>query len=109
MTLFCRLNQRLTYTVVFGILMFLITSNIWLTESAVSATVLTPPIAPEFIPPQTAPPASAESQPNAKTGINFLSLLTQGGWFMLPLIALSLGVVTIAIERFMALRREKIF
>eukprot|EP01047_Picozoa_sp_COSAG01_P026894 COSAG01_NODE_1750_length_9325_cov_78.440577_4_plen_305_part_00 len=109
MTLFCRLNQRLTYTVVFGILMFLITSNIWLTESAVSAKVLTPPIAPEFIPPQTAPPASAESQPNAKTGINFLSLLTQGGWFMLPLIALSLGVVTIAIERFMALRREKIF
>ncbi len=45
----------------------------------------------------------------AKKGINFLSLLTQGGWFMFPLLLLSVGVVTIAIERFLALRREKIF
>jgi biopolymer transport protein ExbB len=45
----------------------------------------------------------------AKKGINFLSLLTQGGWFMFPLLLLSIGVVTIAIERFLALRREKIF
>lgn len=44
-----------------------------------------------------------------KKGINFLSLLTQGGWFMFPLLLLSLAVVTIAIERFLALRREKIF
>ena len=54
-----------------------------------------------------------ESTPTAavqtKKGINFLSLLTQGGWFMIPLILLSLAVVTIAIERFLALRREKIF
>lgn len=44
-----------------------------------------------------------------KRGINFLSLLTQGGWFMVPLLLLSIGVVTIGIERFLALRREKIF
>jgi biopolymer transport protein ExbB len=47
------------------------------------------------------------SQP--KRGINFLSLLTQGGWFMIPLLMISIGVVTIAIERSLALRREKIF
>ena len=44
-----------------------------------------------------------------KRGINFLSLLTQGGWFMLPLLILSIGVVTIGIERFLALRRQKVF
>ena len=44
-----------------------------------------------------------------RKGINFLSLLTQGGWFMLPLILLSIGVGTIAIERYLALRRERVF
>lgn len=44
-----------------------------------------------------------------KKGINFLSLLTQGGWFMFPLLLLSIGVVTIAVERSLALRRDKIF
>jgi len=44
-----------------------------------------------------------------KRGINFLSLLTQGGWFMIPLLLLSIAVVTIAIERWLALRREKVF
>ena len=44
-----------------------------------------------------------------RRGINFLSLLTQGGWFMFPLLLLSLGVVTIGIERYLALRREKVF
>ena len=51
-----------------------------------------------------------ESSPApAKRGINFLSLLTQGGWFMIPLLLLSIAVVTIAIERGLALRREKVF
>ena len=44
-----------------------------------------------------------------KKGISFLSLLTQGGWFMIPLVLLSVGVVTIALERYLALRRNKIF
>jgi biopolymer transport protein ExbB len=41
--------------------------------------------------------------------ISFLSLLTLGGWFMVPLLILSILVVTIGVERFLALRREKIF
>ena len=44
-----------------------------------------------------------------RQGINFLSLLTQGGWFMIPLMLLSIMVLTIGIERFLALRREKVF
>ena len=42
-------------------------------------------------------------------GINFLSLLQRGGWFMVPLVALSLIVLAISFERFIALRRERIF
>ena len=52
---------------------------------------------------------AANAAPVQKRGISFLTLLTQGGWFMIPLLALSLAVVTIAIERFLALRRSKIF
>ena len=44
-----------------------------------------------------------------KGGISFLQLLTKGGWFMLPLLLLSVLVGTIAVERFLALRRDKIF
>jgi len=43
-----------------------------------------------------------------REGINFLTLLTRGGWFMLPLLLLSILVVFIGVERFLALRREKI-
>lgn len=46
-----------------------------------------------------------EKQP----GINFLTLLFQGGWFMIPLAVLSLAVVAIAIERFIVLRRDRLF
>ena len=42
-------------------------------------------------------------------GINFLSLLFKGGWFMVPLGILSIAVVTISIERFIMLRRERLF
>lgn len=47
--------------------------------------------------------------PARRSGINFLTLLTRGGWFMLPLLVLSIVVVTIGVERFLALRRERIF
>jgi len=53
--------------------------------------------------------AVASSEATQRRGINFLSLLTQGGWFMFPLLLLSVGVVTIGIERYLALRREKVF
>ena len=42
-------------------------------------------------------------------GINFLSLLFKGGWFMVPLGLLSIAVVTISVERFIMLRRERLF
>ncbi len=42
-------------------------------------------------------------------GINFLSLLTQGGWFMIPLLLLSLLVIAIGLERAISLRRGKVF
>lgn len=54
-------------------------------------------------------PAAGEVGPAAPTGINFLKLLTLGGWFMIPLGLLSIGVVAIGVERFIALRRERIF
>jgi biopolymer transport protein ExbB len=41
-------------------------------------------------------------------GINVLSLVLSGGWFMLPIILMSLLVVTFVIERFMALRRVRV-
>ena len=54
--------------------------------------------------------APTEGVPQAAPkGINFLTLLTKGGWFMIPLAILSVVVVTISLERFLALRRERIF
>ena len=44
-----------------------------------------------------------------REGLNFLSLLMRGGWFMLPLLILSDLVVTIGVERGLALRRDQIF
>lgn len=41
-------------------------------------------------------------------GINVFSLLVKGGWFMVPIVLMSLLVVTFMIERFMALRRDKL-
>ena len=52
---------------------------------------------------------SVASEQQESTGINFLSLLQRGGWFMVPLVVLSLFVVAIVLERFLALRRDKIF
>lgn len=66
---------------------------------AAASAWLMPPLQDE--PVQAAPPS--------RKGINFLALLTQGGWFMIPLILLSLAVGAIAIERFLTLRRERVF
>lgn len=45
--------------------------------------------------------------PNLES-INVLKLLVQGGFFMIPVLVMSLMVVTIAIERFIGLRRLKV-
>ena len=42
-----------------------------------------------------------------KSSLNILNLLVRGGWFMVPLGLLSIAVVTLAIERLLALRRDK--
>jgi len=41
-------------------------------------------------------------------GINVLSLLVKGGWFMVPIGLMSLLVVTFVVERFIALRRNRV-
>ncbi len=41
-------------------------------------------------------------------GINILSLLVKGGMFMVPIFLMSLLVVTFVIERFIALRRDRV-
>ena len=56
--------------------------------------------------------ANAESSGATKTterGINFLSLLMRGGWFMVPLLLMSIAVVFIGVERWLALRRVNVF
>lgn len=44
----------------------------------------------------------------ALEGINVFILIVKGGWFMVPILMMSLLVVTFTIERFIALREEKI-
>jgi biopolymer transport protein ExbB len=41
-------------------------------------------------------------------GLNFFSLLIKGSYFMLPILVMSLIVVTFTIERFIGLRRERV-
>lgn len=41
-------------------------------------------------------------------GINVFKLIASGGWFMVPIVLMSLVVVTFVIERFMALRRVRV-
>ena len=53
--------------------------------------------------------SAVESVIAAPQGINFLTLLTKGGWFMIPLVVLSVVVVALSFERFLALRRERVF
>jgi biopolymer transport protein ExbB len=61
-------------------------------------------------------PTGAPSEPDEvgsnrssnKKGISFFALLLRGGWFMIPLLILSLIVAAVAIERAIALRKEKI-
>ncbi len=53
-------------------------------------------------------PASPPPGPNSKDEINILELLISGGSFMIPLAFLSILVVTVSIERALALRRSRV-
>jgi biopolymer transport protein ExbB len=44
-----------------------------------------------------------------RRGLSFLQLLSRGGWFMIPLGLLSIAVVAIGVERFLSLRRNRLF
>ena len=48
-----------------------------------------------------------ENNSNVRPGLNFLSLMMRGGWFMIPLALLSVLVIALAIERSLALRQER--
>jgi biopolymer transport protein ExbB len=55
------------------------------------------------------PPAPAPSPDAGKpSGIDLLSLITRGGAFMIPIGVMSLLVVTLAVERFLSLRRKRV-
>ena len=64
-------------------------------------------------PPISRPVPTGESSPAGGTdeasqkGLSLLSLLFKGGWFMLPLLALSVLMVIITVERLIALRADK--
>lgn len=53
------------------------------------------------------PPAATEPSPAAQP-LSFLGLLVKGGWFMLPIVLLSCLVVTIGLERLVALRAGRL-
>lgn len=55
---------------------------------------------------QALPPKAPESL--VKPGTDIVSLLIQGGWFMVPIALVSLLALAFAIERFIGLRRGKI-
>jgi biopolymer transport protein ExbB len=42
-------------------------------------------------------------------GINILSLLVEGSWFMIPIVFMSLITVTFVVERFLGLRQTRVF
>lgn len=50
----------------------------------------------------------ADGEANSRSGINLFRLLLLGGWFMVPLLSLSLFAAGICIERTIALRRDRI-
>ena len=46
--------------------------------------------------------------PIVPADLNLLNLLVQGGWFMIPLLMLSMLVVTMTMERLIGLRKAKV-
>lgn len=57
---------------------------------------------------EAAPAVPAPAARQQLDGINVFSLILKGGWFMLPIFLMSFLVVTFTIERFIALRSEKV-
>lgn len=53
-------------------------------------------------------PESATSQRKQNEGINFFALIVSGGWLMIPIGFMSLVSTVVVIERFLALRTERV-
>ena len=53
-------------------------------------------------------PPTTEPPPTTAQPLSFLGLLVKGGWFMLPIVLLSCLVVTIGLERLVALRAGRL-
>lgn len=58
------------------------------------------------VPPGESAGTSGQQESGGK-GLSLLVLLSKGGWFMVPLIALSVLMVVITVERWISLRSEK--
>ena len=100
-------NRNRAHAVAFAFSVGCLTAFMWTTTQAQE---LEPPIIDvedirsvmNDAPPQQ---AAAEDQPS---GIDLLSLITRGGKFMIPIGLMSILVVTLAVERFLSLRRRKV-
>lgn len=73
-----------------------------------AAATEAPPQNADSAPPVAADPAPAEFRTNVQEGISFFSLVVKGGWFMVPIGFMSLVVVTVVIERLIALRSARV-
>jgi len=87
----------------------LLVALVWVAWLAGSGRVTAQAVQPD---PPTAAPADTAATPALRIeedeGLNFLSLILKGGWFMIPIGLTSLLVVTVVIERFLALRRGRV-
>ena len=59
-------------------------------------------------PPAVVKQALPAATPKSADGMNFLKLIVLGGWFMIPLAAVSFAVVALVVERGIAIRRERL-
>ena len=55
-----------------------------------------------------APAEPTAPAPQVVEGIKFIELMISGGWFMVPIVFMSLLMVVFSIERFIALRRDRL-
>ncbi len=80
----------------------------WLTTSTHVAAQPVSPVPPADTVASTDAASSKTIRVEEDKGLNFLSLILKGGWFMVPIGLTSLLVVTITIERLLALRRGRV-
>lgn len=103
------LNVKLTGVRLLGVLL-VVACWLVLTESGIGQDSQPSDAAPAIERPN--PEAGSSNSSGSKDssgsqGISMLSLLFKGGWFMLPLLGLSVLIIVITVERIISLRAEK--